>query len=65
MSDQIRVCIKHNMREDEDALLTRVPCVGEVVRYPSGKKIRRVRVLAVEHVEKGVCAAELAVTDSL
>lgn len=64
MSDKIRIQIVNDAREDEDALLSRVPCAGECVMYPSGKRTRHIRVLSVCHIEGGVCDARVTAEDA-
>lgn len=63
MIDLVRIQVVNDAREDEDALISRVPCVGECIQYPSGRRTRRVRVLSVCHVEGGVVAARVSAED--
>ncbi len=63
MSDKQRIRILNEARADEDAILSRVPCVGECILYPVGKQTRHVRVLSVAHIEGGIYDAQVTAED--
>jgi hypothetical protein len=59
VSDKRRIRILNEARGDEDAILSRVPCVGECIQYGTS----HVRVLSVLHFEIGIFAAQVTTED--